>query len=127
MTGEAEPCRRSAEAGPVDGQRDAQPAPEFDAARLCRPFTRFHDGREASLTPGMLAVWKPGLKNRTLPDYGQPAIVMDVLEEPNFDPSDRSRSPYFREPLDLLLGVLTRDDDFLLLHFDARRFEPACD
>lgn len=30
----------------------------------------------------------------------------------------------YREPLDLLLGILHKDGDFLMYHFDSRRFQP---
>ena len=127
MTGEADPDGGSADAQQPPAEHGEETAPENDAARLRSLFARLNDGRERSLKPGMLAVWKPGLKNRNWPDYGQPAVVMAVMEEPIFDHTDRSGSPYFREPLDLLLGVLMEGADFLVWHFDARRFQPVSD
>lgn len=74
---------------------------------------------------GDLVRWKPGLKNRKRPAEGEPAIVFEVLDTPLFDPdSDGAGTPYFREPLSIMLGVLDDDGDFLTFHFDARRFEP---
>jgi hypothetical protein len=86
-------------------------------------FERFFNGKEKELRPGMLAVWKMGLKNRRFPVYGEPAIVMEVLDAPTSEEQDESGLPYFREPLDLLLGML-REGIFFVYHFDRRRFEP---
>ncbi len=71
-----------------------------------------------------LVKWKPGLKNKKLPKEGQPAIVMELLEK-TLEQADREPgSPYFREPLDIVLGVIDEDGDFMTFHFDKRRFEP---
>lgn len=68
--------------------------------------------------------WKPGLKNRRVPDYGEPAIVTAVLPSPIFDPSENSAaSPYFQEPLTIIIGAYL-DDDLLEFRVDGRRFDP---
>ena len=73
---------------------------------------------------GQFVVWKAGLKNRKLPDYGEPAIVSGVLPSPNYDPSETScASPYFQEPLSIVIGV-HHEDDLLEFRVDGRRFEP---
>lgn len=78
--------------------------------------------------PGDLIAWKPGLKNRRLPRYGQPAVVVAVLDPPVCDTEQDSGSTYFRDPLDLVLGLIWDRDpgrgDFVAFHFDSRRFQP---
>jgi len=74
--------------------------------------------------PGDVVQWKPGLKNRKRPDYGEPAIVISTLDTPIFDASEEAGSPYFHEPLTVVLGVVDPDGDLILFHFDGRRFEP---
>ena len=55
-----------------------------------------------SFTKGQFVKWKPGLKNRKFPDYGEPAIVTAILPSPIFDPGEVSAgSPYFQEPLNV--------------------------
>jgi hypothetical protein len=77
-----------------------------------------------SFTKGQFVKWKPGLKNRKSPDYGEPAIVTAVLPSPTFDPSEVTPgSPYFQEPLTFVLGTC-RDEEFLEFRLDSRRFEP---
>ena len=93
-------------------------------AELAASFLRFSSGTEKSLQPGMLAQWKPGMKNRKSPDYDAPMMVVEVLEQPIIDTTFDSGSVYFRERLDILLGFLDEDDEFYLLHYDSRRFEP---
>ena len=76
---------------------------------------------------GQFVRWKPGLKNKPLPAYGDAAVVIEVLTSPVFDRRGgaESESPLFREPLDLVLGLFTNNnEDFQILHFDSRRFEP---
>lgn len=74
---------------------------------------------------GQFVTWKPGLKNRKFPDYGEPAIVTATLPAAIFDPSENAAgSPYFLEPLSLVIGVFC-DDDFVEFRVDGRRFEPA--
>jgi hypothetical protein len=79
-------------------------------------------------SPGDLVTWKPGLKNRLFPSQSRPAVVLAVLDPPVFDTESESGSPYFREPLDLVLGLFIESGphrgDFLTWHFDSRRFQP---
>jgi hypothetical protein len=103
-------------------------SPQADnPAELCRRklkeladrLDQFH-----ALGMGQFVKWKPGLKNRKFPDYGEPAIVCAVLPSPVFDPSESAASsPYFQEPLTLIIGTYL-DDDFLEFRVDGRRFEP---
>ena len=77
-----------------------------------------------SFTKGQFVKWKPGLKNRKFPDYGEPAIVTAVLPSAIFDPSEvTAGSPYFQEPLTFVLGTY-RAGEFLEFRLDSRRFEP---
>ena len=106
-----------------DDELLAEPVEEAtDHLRLL--YERLTNGRKRALRPGMLAMWKPGLKNRRFPTYGQPAIVVERLSAPILDHETESGMTYYREPLDLLLGILHRDGDFLVYHFDSRRFQP---
>lgn len=78
-----------------------------------------------TFTKGQFVKWKPGLKNRKFPEYGEPAIVRGVFSNPVFDPNEISAaSPYFQEPLTIIVG-LYQDDDFLEFRVDGRRFEPT--
>ncbi len=74
---------------------------------------------------GDLVVWKNGLKNKIRPSLNEPAIVMQILDTPlsNQDKQD-SGTPYFNEPLDLVLGLINENGDFVIFHYDKRRFEP---
>lgn len=82
-------------------------------------------------TPGQLVEWKPGLKNKRFPRYGQPAVVIEVLETPLLDHEDEAGSTYFREPLDLVLGLLwdggPARGEFVTFHYDGRRFQAAAE
>jgi hypothetical protein len=101
----------------------------LDASRRCADllagYRQFTSGAEKSLQPGMLAQWKPGMKNRKMPEYGVPMVVVEILAEPIVDATFDSGSIYYRERLDVILGFIDGDDrDFSVLHYDSRRFEP---
>lgn len=72
---------------------------------------------------GDLIVWKNGLRNKKLPDEGQPAVVLEVLNEPLTQHEQETGSPYFREPLDIVLAMLDEDEDLVSFYYDSRRFE----
>ena len=73
---------------------------------------------------GQFVAWKAGLKNKVRPDYGEPAIVTGVYPSPVYDQTEcNSASPYFQEPLSLVIGVYF-EDDLAEFRVDGRRFEP---
>ena len=84
--------------------------------------------RQHGFAPGDLVTWKPGLRNHRVPRYQQPAVVIEVLAEPLHDLEWEVGSTYFREPLDLVLGVIWEADpgrgELMTFHFDSRRFQP---
>lgn len=101
----------------------------WDIDRIAERITDLVDLRERyeqryTFRPGMLVRWKTGLKNKKRPEYGEPVIVMEVLLDPLADGSHDAGSAYYREPLDLKLGLLDGDGDFVIFHFDQQRFEP---
>jgi hypothetical protein len=64
---------------------------------------------------GQLVKWKPGLKNRAMPAYNEIAVVREILAAPVFDDCEQARcagTPYFREPLTLVLGLFDTDGEF---------------
>ena len=78
--------------------------------------------------PGDLVCWKSGMRNRRFPREGNPAVVLEVLATPHLDSETETGSTYYREPLDLVLGLFLEEGehrgDFLCWHFDSRRFTP---
>lgn len=76
-----------------------------------------------SLSTGDVISWKPGMRNRTLPNYRQPAIVIEKMQYPIFDESQNAGSQYFHEPLDLRVGFLDDNNQFVTYFYDSRRFE----
>jgi hypothetical protein len=99
---------------------------ETPAELCCRKLTELSDRLDQfhPFGKGQFVKWKSGLKNRRFPDYGEPAIVTAILPSPIFDPTAvSSASPYFQEPLSIIIGTY-REDDFLEFRVDGRRFEP---
>jgi hypothetical protein len=84
-------------------------------------YNEFHGVNE--FKKGQFVKWKKGLKNKKFPAEEQPAIVIEILDEPIYGDFD-SGTPYFREPLDLALGFIGPRNDFVIFHYDKRRFEP---
>lgn len=95
------------------------PSPE----RLVAAFKGMCD--EQAFKPGDLVTWKLGLKNKRRPSDSEFAVVVEVLPGPVFDSNKGASLAYFREPLDIRLGLLDEDGDFTVYHFDSRRFMKA--
>lgn len=93
--------------------------------KLKDAFRRFSCKEQFSI--GDIVVWKNGLKNRKRPAYGAPAIVVETFSVPYFDEEEATGSPYFREPLDLRLGLIDEAGDFVTYVYDSRRFERFVD
>ena len=74
--------------------------------------------------PGDLVQWKEGMKNRGCLDYDKPAVVSRVLDVPIYEANESSESPYFGEPLDLVVLCRITNDSVIEVHYDSRRFEP---
>lgn len=79
--------------------------------------------RQHLFEPGQIVRYKKGLQNR---QSCGPFIVCRMLETPllGHDAAEAG-SPYFREPLDMVVGKLDGDGDFAEYHVDSRRFEPV--
>ncbi len=115
----------SEDAPPLLGDEDFETF-ESDLAPVLRErYRQLQTGH--TFAPGDLVVWKPGMANRKAPKPGQPAIVIEVLGQPVYDSEMNSGSTYFREPLDVVLGVIWEDErsrgEFLSFHFNSQRFE----
>lgn len=75
---------------------------------------------------GELVKWKPGLRNKNGFKDDDAAIVIEALKNPIFDQKHDSGSPYFKEPLDMLIAFLDPDNNnFIILYVDSRRMEHA--
>jgi hypothetical protein len=108
--------------------------PEDDPpAAQVQLFKRFSELADAMDKPhifkkGQLVRWKAGLKNRAAPAYNEAVLVREILAVPVFDTCEAAScagSPYFGEPLTLVLALLDHDGNFAELRYDGRRFEPV--
>jgi len=100
---------------------DDVPNPKETALKLKERFKLFK--ARYDFEEGCLVSWKKGLKNRRYPRYGEPAIVLKILDRPVFAEEKESGSPYFLEPLDIILGLLI-NDEFEVFYYDKRRLAP---
>ena len=78
--------------------------------------------QERDYAEGDIVTWKPRLRNKRFPEYGQPAYVVEILSSPVFDAESDFTSPYYREPLDTRLALLDDEGDLSVFIFDGRRF-----
>ena len=92
------------------------------AAKLQELFSGFRKSYE--FREGTLATWKPGMRNKKKPAYNEPVIVVERKQTPEYDMSRDAGTAYFKEPLDLVAGFIDDDGDFVIFHFDSRRFQP---
>ncbi len=93
---------------------------KIDALR--ESYRRMQSAEPSKFRPGDLVRWQPRMKNVKWPQYGEAAVVVECLDPPVQEGERESGSPYFRNPLTLILG-LQHKDGFHCWHFDGRRFE----
>ncbi len=75
------------------------------------------------LAAGDIVQWKVGLKDRKTPEYGQLAIVTEILETPVSAATDKELdSAYYCPKYDIKIG-LKIDEYFCEFVMDSRRFE----
>ena len=74
---------------------------------------------------GDVVRWKEGMRNRVVPQYDEKCVVFEALDAPVYDGETDSGSYSFREPLDISICRLDSDGNFVIYHFDSRRFELA--
>ena len=67
--------------------------------------------------------WKKGFKNRKVPDYNQPVIVLSKFDEPIIVDDVEKGSTYYNEKLTIKVGLI-KNGEFLTFYFDGNRFEP---
>jgi hypothetical protein len=91
-------------------------------SRLRDSYRRIKATDPAQFRPGDLVRWQPGMKDLKWPQYGESAVMVEVLDPPLLDDEQSAGTPYFRMPLTLVLGVHHKDG-FHCWHFDGRRFE----
>lgn len=72
---------------------------------------------------GDLLQFKPGMKDRKVPEVGQPAVVIEVLPEPLKDPKAGFGDHYATCRYDMIIGVFM-GGEFINFYADSRRYEP---
>ena len=88
--------------------------------RLTAAFKKLNE-KNPGFKPGDIVDWKFGMKNKKSTG---PFVVVEVLEVPITDHNENdSGSPYFREPLDLVLGRFIGEGEFITFYYDSRRME----
>ena len=92
-----------------------------DAALLRDLGKRYQES--FAFQPGDLVQWKRGMRNKTVPAYGNPAVVLEIVPGRRDENADVGRL-YCGENNELRLGMLDRDGDLLGFWVDAHRFEP---
>jgi hypothetical protein len=92
--------------------------------RLQEASRAFH--LESEFKVGDVVRWKVDLKNKRNPPYGVPMVVFELLPETVLDGESGSGSQYFREPLNMIVGMYVEgssEDSIGLYHVDSRRLE----
>ena len=98
-------------------------APQQTAEILCMAYADYYDAHV--FTRGDLVTWKPRMRHKKYPLVGQPAIVVRVLDAPVYaEHAEYAGTPYFREPFDVVIGVISNDDEFLEYHANSQRLMP---
>lgn len=111
-------------------RRRLEPADNADRLHVSRLTSMYRELVERSDGPfqkGDIVVWKEGMVNKAVPSLGMPAVVVSVKEAPACYDEDDTDSPYFCEPIDLVvLTEISEDKDVsLIVGVDSRRMKHA--
>lgn len=90
------------------------------AAELLKSHHESYTKQDPKIQEGALVQWKDWMKSRDAPAYGEPAIVVKLLDEPILAQGSDSDSI---EYLDVALGVLGDDSEFIIRYYDSHRFK----
>ena len=92
-----------------------------DPTDLLGRFSSYQEGH--SFKPGDLVTWKVGLRNRLHPSTNQPAVVMAVF--PTILSKHKvSNTILSFVPVDIEIGIIDIDDEFMVFAVDSQRFQP---
>lgn len=109
----------------INPSEDERPkiAVEGEMALLADALLAF-SREDAPLAVGNLVRQKPACACYDLPSDNGLAIVVEVLPEPILGNEGNSSSNFFRERMDVVVGVwVARKGQFVLFYVDSRRFE----
>lgn len=104
-----------------EGNNERQEAP-VDPKNLKKAYNIYKKVNKFKV--GQLVTWKPGMNNKKWPKPGEPAVVIEVLSEPIIDDREGYSNPFCTEPLDLKLGILRDNEDFMVFLFSSIRMMP---
>lgn len=77
--------------------------------------------KKEELGVGDLIVWKPGMKDSKIPDYGEPIVILETLEPTRRD--GKIGTIYELQPKDIRCLVFKdTDGDLMDFVYDSRRF-----
>lgn len=93
---------------------------DCEAKKLLDAYEAYSN--KADIKPGDLVRWKPGMKNKPRPKWGQQMVVLKV-EEGQVDVRDGTGSAYYGEDLSIRAGFFDEDEEFFAFWFDAHRLE----
>jgi len=116
-SGSSSPLRRSSSPSP--------PRKPKSFADLKQALNCFLEEPKRPFRVGDVVYWKEGCANRKRPKVDEPAVVLEVLPHPVYGDEKSAGTPYFHEPLDIVLGMLDSDGDLTRYCFDKRRFRLA--
>ena len=105
------------------GGNDEEPSPHrWRIAALRDAYTRYTADADP-LAPGDIVLWKSGLRNRGLPKYGEPAIVMETFDHAVEKMIEHGGQAIGIDLIDTVIGAYDDDGDFLMACTDSQRLE----
>ena len=103
--------------------------PLTERRQKAQDFVIDYNKPQEQFVPGDLIVWKPGMMNYKFPEYGEPVMVLEVMDPPIRVHS--SGDQYSCEPLDLRCIVRfdvddpehPEEEDAQVFTFDSHRMQ----
>jgi hypothetical protein len=90
-----------------------------DPNRLLKAFITYRD--QAGFEPGDLVTWKPGFRNRRVPDYGQPCVVFQKFKKYKKSILTVNKIQAIEDRVDMECAAFDDDGDLYIFLCDSQR------
>jgi len=99
--------------------KDEQETGSISTDELVKLAARYLEPNE--FRTGDMVVWKDGMKNKMRPAYGQPVVVVELINLRNT--SEHYGSQHWGQPETIRCAFVDNDGEFLTFPCDGNRFK----
>jgi hypothetical protein len=92
-----------------------------DPRKLVQAFMTYRNQDYPGFEPGDLVTWKPGFRNRRVPDYGQPCVVFQKFKKHKKSTVMVNKIQAIEDRVDMECAAFDDDGDLYVFLCDSQR------